>query len=290
MTPPSLGTMFPPHAVPRKLRRTWWSLCRRVSPRATVDLPFTGGMKVAIPRYDRLARRIYLDGCSDYEQAAVLAACLKPGGVYFDVGAHVGQFALLGAYLVGASGQSHAFEATPATFEFLKRNAQINTLPQLTINHLAVFSEAGEVTIQVCDPADAAFNSISTPLRPDGSVVDTVQVPAVALAGYCVEHQIEKVDLIKIDVNGPELQVIRGAGSLLEGPDAPVLYVEFNDNTTAPLDYTTAQMRDEIEGLGYELFTFDTETARIVPEPRREHYEETVNLVATKRPEEINDG
>lgn len=272
----------PQTGLARRWRRLKWSLWRRTRPLKPVVLPFDQGLKLAVRPIDRLGKAVYLDGYSDLEHAILLHHFLKPGMVYFDVGAHLGQFALVAAKLVGPAGQVHAFEASGETFELLRQNVAINNLAWVVPNHAAVFDTPGTVKLNVCVRGKGEFNSVSKPLRPDDQVVGVEEVPALTLDDYCRRQHIERVDLVKIDVNGPEWQVIRGARAMLGRPGRRMIVVEFNDFTTAPLGYATTELRREIESLGYKVFRFEPATLKLVPEPARSRYDETENLVCVK--------
>lgn len=275
IAPPTVG-------VRRRCRRLLWSLGRRVAGARTVELAFDHDLRIRVRLDERLGRKIYLDRYSDREHAQLLHHLLHPGMVYFDIGAHVGQFTLMAARRVGHAGQVHAFEATREVFEQLVRNVHLNGFENIHPNHAAVFDRAGMVELMTCAPGKAAFNAVGRPLRPDDQVIGSQNVPSLRMDDYCRERNISRIDFVKIDVNGPELHVIRGFGSLLEGSQAPSLVCEFNDLTTAPLGYTTLEMRRHLEGLGYSLYTFDPDAVAIRPEPLAHRYEHTVNLLAIK--------
>lgn len=95
-----------------------------------------------------------------------------------------------------------------------------------------------------------------------------------------------RIALLKIDVEGWERNVLRGARRLLGGDDAPVLMIEFSD---AMVWHTGARCRDlyrDLAALGYGLYRNDRAANGLVPEPRRAHYG-YVNLIACKRLEAV---
>jgi hypothetical protein len=128
------------------------------------------------------------------------------------------------------------------------------------------------------------FNSLGQPMRPGEEVVRVESVEVVTLDDYCRERAVGAVDLVKIDVEGAELWVVRGAAALLGQPAAPVLVCEFNERTAAAVGSSCRELRRVLEAHGYRLFAFDAQRRRIDPEPEGERYERSRNLIAAKQP------
>ncbi len=245
-------------------------------------LPFDGNLKLVARPIDRLGRSVYLNGYSDREHATLLNHFLKPGMTYVDVGAHLGQFTLMAAQRVGPSGHVHAFEATSDTYDLLAQSIALNGFTWVKANHTALFDHPCVVRLNVCIRGKGEFNSVSKPLRPEDQVVGTEEVQAITLDDYCRQNQVEHVDLVKIDVNGPEREVIRGGREILGKPGKRMMVIEFLDLDPTPGHITTAGLRQEIESLGYQLFNFDPETIKLTPAPMKDDYRITENLVAIK--------
>jgi FkbM family methyltransferase len=124
-----------------------------------------------------------------------------PGGVVLDVGAHHGITMIPLARWVGERGHVHAFEANPENALILYANAALNHLHNCVCIHTAVGAADGV-------------------LHMDGENVDGRQrggrtVPVVSLDAYCQHHGIARVDLLKIDVEGFEEEVLKGARQVL---------------------------------------------------------------------------
>jgi FkbM family methyltransferase len=272
----------------RRWRRLRWSIAKRLHPDATVCLPFDDGLRIDVRRADRLGRHVYLDGYSDREHALLQHRYLRPGMCYFDVGAHVGQFTLVAAARVGRTGAVHAFEAAPVTYGQLLQNVTKNGLDWVTVTQAAVHDHAGEMQLNICSDADVAFNALGKPLRPDDAVVGVETVPTITLDEHCRAHEVGRIDLMKIDTNGAELHVLRGAPEILGRPDAPVIVAEFNDVATGDMGYTTGELKAAFADLGYDLFRLDADARGLRPEPTETTYPETVDLVAAKDADAVN--
>ncbi|MFA7236346.1 MAG: FkbM family methyltransferase [Phycisphaeraceae bacterium] len=274
LTPPATG-------LKKAWRRLRWSVAKRLCPGRALIVRFDGDLKMALRSIDRLGKAVYLKGYSDRTHAEFLHRALRPGMVYFDVGAHMGQFTLIGSKRVGPAGRVHAFEATSETFGQLQRNVALNGLTNVTLNRAAIFEKPGVLELQVCVRGKGEFNAIGKPLRPEEEVVGVERVPGITIDDYCRENGVGHIDLMKIDTNGAELQVIRGARRTLRAMTGLTLVVEFNRANNAGHGYRPEDLRNEFESLGYALYRLD-DAWGLSPEPRGESYDQTIDLIATR--------
>jgi FkbM family methyltransferase len=139
-----------------------------------------------------------------------------PGMVVFDVGANRGDLSTLFAELVGSEGAVYAFEPGPA-YDALAAVASRH--PNLVPERLALFERDGEVLLNVYE-GDTWSTLAERTIEDHGSLVSPVArvpVQAVTLDGYCAGRQIGRIDLLKLDVEGAELQVLRGARAAFGG-------------------------------------------------------------------------
>jgi FkbM family methyltransferase len=128
-----------------------------------------------------------------------LAESLRPGDVFFDVGAHVGAFTLLASRMVGPSGRVVAFEPDPGPRALLERNVVANQAANVTIAPVAVGDRAGTVRFA------ASGDSIGRVTRSGG-----VEVRQVTLDGYCAQQGINPT-VMKVDIEGGEAAALRGS-------------------------------------------------------------------------------
>jgi len=158
---------------------------------------------------------------------AWLKQWLRPADVFWDVGANVGLFVLQAARLVGDTGAIVAFEASPYCVSILTRHIRGNGLERrVTIFPGAVdqSSEAQQSFVLV-NKGNSDMNMLQScrhSLDSGFGEFSTISVPATSLDDY-VSGGNRIPRLIKIDVEGAELRVLRGAAHLLTGPAAPIL-------------------------------------------------------------------
>lgn len=178
---------------------------------------------------------------------------MEPGSLVLDVGAYVGTHTLAFARFVGNDGCVLAFEPVRATFEVLTQNVLANHLLNVRLENAAVADRAGLMKMPPLDIAQAAsFGStslkdraVTTQARSEqGTVAQTTvaDVPVVAID----DLELAKCSLIKIDTEGMESAVIRGATATIRLL-TPVIYAECNSVADG------LRSLEQLRELGYEV-------------------------------------
>jgi FkbM family methyltransferase len=181
-------------------------------------------------------------GFTDRDCADLFLNFLRPGMVAIDCGAHIGEYTLLFAKLVGDEGQVHAFEPHPGMFQCLQTNASRNGLQRVTLNHTAVGDTNGVTLFLLCpDPIAASV------VTSDPQPYPTVKVPITSLDEYVSRHKLARLDAIKIDVEGSELAVIHGAAKLLQEQSPGLVFIECDDHQNEK------PITDQLLAYGYEV-------------------------------------
>ncbi len=190
-------------------------------PDETIEGTFGGGLRFAgNPARDRNTLVLALQRFCRPSLTAVLEAALGAGGVFADVGGHLGMYALCAARLVGPGGRVESFEPDPQAAEALRRNAALNAVPQLAVNERAVGAEPGSVRL-VRLPRTTGLTSRYT-IRDGEEFEARVTTLDLHFAGR------RPPDLVKVDVEGMEHEVLRGARGLLSSGRPPAVVFEAN--------------------------------------------------------------
>lgn len=167
---------------------------------------------------------------ADYEPAEreLVRRALRPGDVFADVGAHVGLFSILAAKRVGSQGKVYAFEPSSGTFDALRVNVRRNGVDGIVVpRRIALSDSDGEESIQIGDARYSAWTSFGR--VPPGEAVGSERVETRTIDSLVRASLIERPFLLKVDVEGWELHVLRGGAETFAGADAPHLIVEFTD-------------------------------------------------------------
>ncbi len=231
----------------RRIRRLAGKTKRLVMARrvVTVRTGPAAGLRIGL----HLASADYGAGTNESPVQQVFVDHLRPGQVVYDIGANVGFFALLGARLVGVDGAVHAFEASPRCARALERNKARNHFEQISIHPVAVRGRAGPVELfQGRHPGGATVSERDRP----ADLRSVAIVPGLTIDGLVDQQGLPPPNLVKIDVEGAEVEVIRGMSALIERHH-PVVVCEIDDRTEGALDAKRRQVTDALEDLGYEL-------------------------------------
>jgi FkbM family methyltransferase len=173
------------------------------------------------------------------------------GMTVLDVGANIGSLTLLFSHFAGEEGHVHAFEATRTTSEQLADACRSSK--NVTVNRLALGAEVGEAQLHVYDAAHASWNTLAR--RDLGSDVQPVYLEKVTMTtvdAYCEAKDIAVVDLLKVDVEGAELQVLQGAKRMLAEKRVRCCTFEFG-GTTFDMGNTPVEISELLDNSDYSL-------------------------------------
>lgn len=187
---------------------------------------------------------------------------LKPGDVFFDVGANIGYLSAIAAGLVGNEGQVHAFEPVPAHFARLKHFVELNPDCAIHANCCAVGETEATQTIYI---AKEAGQSTLVPWYKSVAEIERVdQVPAVRLDSYIESKGIDRVSLIKIDTEGYEFPVLKGLeGYLRRTSRRPPIICEIAPRAYGLMGSGLAPFARYTEGFGYRAYDLADGTSPI---------------------------
>jgi FkbM family methyltransferase len=211
---------------------------------------------INVYRGTAVGEAIARNGVYEPETADLIARLLRPGMCFLDIGANVGQYTLLAADLVGSKGSVIAFEADPSIAEILRENVMINDLSQVTIEDVALAEEDGSATFHIAAARYAGSGSLAAGRHASGR---TVTVPTRRLDRLLTERHVDRVDLIKIDVEGAELDVLRGSSATLKHYGLPPIILEFSEINLAGFSHGSVELQQYLEDEGYELFEVESE-------------------------------
>ncbi|MDP9173953.1 MAG: FkbM family methyltransferase [Planctomycetota bacterium] len=154
----------------------------------------------------------YIIGTSEPDTQSAMQAHLKPGDAFWDIGCNVGFLTVIGARLVGSKGSVYSFDPIPNHVELTRHNAEVNKFDHVQVFQNAVASSAGKVKFAV-----AAIPSQST-LVADGFTKEgatSIEVETVTVDQLVHEKGLRPPNVVKIDVEGAEVEVLRGMCNVL---------------------------------------------------------------------------
>jgi FkbM family methyltransferase len=189
-------------------------------PKGKTVLQTNFGFKIQIdPVFDKnIENVIYQRGVYELGTLDVLQSFLNEGDVFVDVGANIGFLSLAACAKVKGNGKVYAFEPVPSTYNILKTNKSINGFDQLQLNQFALGNEEAEVMI---------FNENEN--RGGASIINNTKSKGIKILLKRLDdlNIRETINAIKIDVEGFEFEVLKGAEQTIKR-DKPNLIIEYS--------------------------------------------------------------
>lgn len=167
---------------------------------------------------------IYYSGIYEAGTISVLKQSLREGDVFIDVGANVGMMSLAASKFVGSRGQVYAFEPLAEALRILTTNLTINRVKNVLVVPEACGARQELRTIY----EQQANRGCSSLLKPVDCVAEQKDIVVNRLDDFIEAEGIKKVKMVKIDVEGWELEVLKGSRRLLSQPQSPIICVEYS--------------------------------------------------------------
>lgn len=208
------------------------------------------GLRYSLEPSDDLALYFLHRGWFEEAEQEFCRKLLRAGMTVVDVGAYIGMYACLLATLVSPHGRVHAFEPCPRSFRRLLENIARNGLTNVIANCQAVSSGHGPQPLFLYDPPFESLSSLvhverlraGGVLRPGTRMV----VETVSLDDYCDTRGIRRIDLLKLDAEGAEADVLKGAQRLLD--EQRIRAILFEVGTRG------ASVVDDLKAHGFRFF------------------------------------
>ena len=218
------------------------------------------GYRMYVDPGDFDGRRYFIHGINPREPLSKLFfKILEPGDCVIDIGANVGYFTVLASNLVGTIGTVYSFEASLRTFrrlEFVRNNPNRN----VKLHWSAVADQCGEIDFYEASPCHTGRSSI----RHTKNVYEKTKVRSVNIDSFL--GQLPKVKLVKIDVEGAEMLVLKGMFKLLER-DKPFIVMELTDKFLRDLGSSADEVCDYMKEVQYSLHEIRAEFREVLSAP-----------------------
>lgn len=212
-----------------------------------------------------LAWQLWVDRHQRDADMDLIRSLLKPGDTMIDVGANIGFTAMEGAHAVGNHGVVHAIEPHPFIHRCLEENLSLNLLssPQVQRYAVAVADSPMEAGAQFTNDRrdDMNFMIPQASVKRSGMSNKSITVPVTTLD--VLFPDLLQCDLLKIDVEGAELAVLRGASSLLK--TTRQILIEAGDPNSVRHGSNAGDLLAHLESAGFEVRSMDQGTGNNFP-------------------------
>jgi FkbM family methyltransferase len=219
-----------------------------------------GDFLMRVSPHDYASFRIFFWGEYDPVMTNMLKSHIPEGGVCWDVGTERGWFSLLMGRLVGPTGRVDGFEAFPSNYEKLKKNIELNKFTWVYMHNLAISDKTCRMWF--VPPSDEITNHVDYLQSCSGVGYlahefrqGCIEVPTMTLDEHAEKVGLNRLDFIKMDIEGAETAGLRGAKKTILRY-RPKLAVEYNRATAIRAGTSMEELDELLESYGYDRFTF----------------------------------
>ena len=256
-----------------KLIQTIGAFFWRLKLKKVDRLAIVKGKKKFFVRYGTIAQVLYCSQPMIYFNRGFEHITLKKyqsmlfeGAVVFDIGANVGLFSILGSDLVGESGQIWSFEPSKETFEALKENLKLNKCENVIASPIALADSEGVVEMVISKDSvtkgfeEDAFKYMDLSSDKTGVEYSNLDIATKrTLDAFIEEHNIKRIDVIKIDVEGAELLVFKGMEKSFKNGFLPVIVMECSERWSKRFNNTVYDTLSYLGQFGYNFEQYENE-------------------------------
>jgi len=216
---------------------------------------FDNDIIITLSLSEHMSSQIFWYGSYSRDILYILDKIIKPGMVFLDIGANIGEISLFAAKRVGSKGKVISFEPFKQLSRVLKKNLEINNFTQGTVIEKGLLDEMCVLPV---------FNSkkpFSDGTQHDGLISiykshvrnqEVDQIEVTTLDRFVDTNNLEQVDIIKIDIEGSELAALRG-GLVTLRRFKPVLIIEVQEETSLAAGYKQGDILEILEPIGYRF-------------------------------------
>lgn len=221
-----------------------WQINTKLNPYPIV-YPFTEKAKLIVQKGMTGATGNLYCGLHEYNDMAFLLHFLREEDLFMDIGANVGSYTVLASGHIGA--KTFSFEPVPSTFSHLVNNVSINKMSdKVKAFNLALGSQKGSINFtSTYDTINHVAKDVDT---------NTISVPVETVDNILVDQKIPI--LLKIDVEGFETEVIKGAGNTLQNNDLKAIIIELN-GSGGRYDYDEKEIHHTLINAGFKPFLYN---------------------------------
>jgi FkbM family methyltransferase len=198
---------------------------------------------------DHIQQQLFWYGYYEKEAITLWQMLIKKDQVVIDIGANIGYYAVMAACRA-TEGKVYAFEPLPQIYTQLTKNATLNHLVNLEAIPFAVSNQNGRLPFYISDTGNTGMSGLSPSENFSGQIAT---VTVVSLDDWATSKQLTKIDFIKMDIEGAEVDALSGMKYILENYQ-PVLFIEIRETLLKQYGQTPAGIYHLLYGYGYTAY------------------------------------
>lgn len=243
-------------SVPRSLRGRKLAQAERSGNPFVARIPTTR-CRMRLDPTRSITKTWFVDGDFEPGMISVMRHLVKPGMTCFDLGANAGYYTLFLAKAVGNTGTVYAFEPTRETHESLVNNLELNRAGNVLAENRAIGDYCGEIAFHEGPRGYDVYNTVGTLLPSLGPVATrftTRKVAITTLDQYCLDRHIQKVDFIKLDIEGGEMAALRGAERVIANNPSLSMVLEVSPDLAQACGHSAEEILNWLAERSFRLY------------------------------------
>ena len=244
-----------------RLRKIVWRQLRK-----PFVVPWLDGLQIYLYPGNETSRAIFVTGVYDPNELSLLARVLKLGMTFVDAGANMGLYTLFPAKNVGESGKVLAIEPSQREVGIIRRNLGLNQLSNVVVAPVALSNRAADLELLVAPIEKSGHNTLGS-FGFDTPLDHRERVQGARLDDLVREQKIERVDVLKMDIEGGEEAALRGAAETIRAHH-PVLFLELSHRSLQHQNSSAARLLELVAHYGYRVHGYEASTGLPSSEPR----------------------
>ncbi len=219
---------------------------------------------------------LFLRMKGEYEplETAHLTKTIKKGDTVFDIGANIGIYTILASKLVGPRGKVYAFEPDPENYRLLIKNIKLNKLENVVAVKSALGDKTGRVRFyqDISNPGESSLAELYRANR--------YMVSITTLDKFCSTNHIKRIQIIKMDVEGGEIDILNGGKKVLEKMKNITIYSECNPEGLLKFARNTDDFITAFRTTGFKITSFIDEQRRMTHKFTQKSLNDTLRQTA----------
>lgn len=195
------------------------------------------------------SNRAYASGDNELPIQEAVARVTKAGDVFYDIGANVGFFSVLGARLVGPSGFVYAFEPVPENAAYVRLNLRLNRFAHCEVVERAVSARSGREQLWL---AEYSGGGALATVAPPADAKSRIDVDVVSIDDFVFGRHARPPAVVKVDVEGAEIDVLRGMARVLREA-RPIVIYEIDDGQMEAFTAKYQACEEFLKGFDYSV-------------------------------------
>lgn len=235
------------------------------------------GFRLYLRPVELLQAHLYLFGTYELPTTNFVRRFLKVGDVVLDVGANIGYMSLFFGQCVGTNGKIYAFEPEHQNHQALLANIALNNAHNIIAQRQAATDVEKALKLYL---AQDNFGAHSTVFNDETLTEAYEEIQGIPLDTFIQKNQLDKIALVKIDVEGAEYEVLQGMKQILK-QQRPILIIELNDALQRKRGLSFASISEELT-IEYDYQAFSTTEAGYLIEPQKHAFENSIFIPTEK--------